>query len=257
MNTDKKFCSNCGHQVDVEIKFCPNYGQNPYGLNNQASHVIEKRSNKGNQNDKQKAIIAGIVLLLLAIAVFFAKDNLFVNEQNYFAFSEKEADTETKVNLYSPPGNEMIGANFAGIYLYTSINKAQEKYPKLKYVGKTKYFKAPSGNFFEKYSTPDGLDVYVIDGMIYRIGVTSNNYGLAPGNVHISNTLKEFQANYPWERYAYAGSRGGSVWHFHLTAEKRLYFIFDGSSLDSSIIEMGIMLPMDINMDDLWREKYK
>lgn len=65
---NKKYCPNCGHEVNGNVEFCPNCGAK---VNNQSQNVNNSRSVNvpTNSGDMTKGVLITIIVVLVLIAV--------------------------------------------------------------------------------------------------------------------------------------------------------------------------------------------
>src|SRR5699024_8960024 len=75
MNQDKKFCPNCGEQLNIEDKFCQacgfNFETREFPRNEENKIEVKDKSKK----NKQLGLIGGAILLLCVVVYFVINKN--------------------------------------------------------------------------------------------------------------------------------------------------------------------------------------
>src|SRR5699024_898636 len=76
MNQDKKFCPNCGEQLNAEDKFCQKCGFNFETREFTKSEENKVETKDNNKKNKQLGLIGGVIFILCVVVYFVINKNI-------------------------------------------------------------------------------------------------------------------------------------------------------------------------------------
>ena len=148
------FCSNCGKEIDENVKFCSNCGAENVLLSSEKENKDELKEKKvKNKKEKKKVIkivslIIGIFLIILCackiIESSFIFDNAIVNSHSFKVNSAKDRDS---INV-----NDSFRGNFYEIQYGKNKFKGNFELG-LEKVEKTTFYNESANNQWEKYTS--------------------------------------------------------------------------------------------------------
>lgn len=108
----KKFCPNCGQQVEPDVEFCPNCGQRLSQAEKQNNERTKPKMKRTHLSKQKKILISVIGILVLAFIIFYSwGSNHFSEDKQINQIVASLTDSKANVGQYLTVDNSKMAVN--------------------------------------------------------------------------------------------------------------------------------------------------
>ena len=108
----KKFCPNCGQQVDPSVEFCPNCSQRLSQVEKQNNERTEPKVKRTHLSKQKEILISVIGFLVLVFIIFYAwGSNHFGEDKQIDQITASLTDPKANVAQYLTTDNPKVAVN--------------------------------------------------------------------------------------------------------------------------------------------------